>query len=131
MAETDRSKTSMHRVTRDVTGPTGWVFSGAWDKLDQHGDAYARSFDRRIPPSLFVSERDRTRFGQPMPIVERCLEDAPFGPDKPAGDELDGDVDPAAEFSTDLASPEHHASPASDAAPVGLGPEEPDGSKPR
>ncbi len=63
------------RTARDVTGPTGWVFSNAWDKLDQHGDAYAKSFDRRIPPSLFVSERDRTRFQRPMPISERCLED--------------------------------------------------------
>ncbi len=63
------------RTARDVTGPTGWVFSNAWDKLDEHGDAYVKSFDRRIPPSLFVSERDRTRFQRPMPISERCLED--------------------------------------------------------
>ena len=63
------------RATRDVTGPTGWVFSNAWDQLDQHGDAYMESFDRRVPPSIFVSERDRTRFNQPMPIIERCLED--------------------------------------------------------
>ncbi len=63
------------RAARDVTGPTGWVFSNAWDKLDEHGDAYVKSFDRRIPPSLFVSERDRTRFQQPMPVAERCLED--------------------------------------------------------
>jgi len=63
------------RATRDVTGPTGNVFSNAWDQLDQHGDAYMKSFDPRVPPSIFVSERDRTRHNQPMPIVERCLED--------------------------------------------------------
>ena len=65
------------RATRDITGPTGWVWSNAWDKLDQHGEAYMKSFDPKIPPSIFVSERDRTRHGQPMPIVERCIEDWP------------------------------------------------------
>ena len=64
------------RATRDVTGPTGWVFSNAWQKLDDHGDAYIRSFDRRVPPSIFVSERDRTRHSTPIPVSERCLEDA-------------------------------------------------------
>lgn len=68
--------TGIARATRDVTGPTGWVWSNAWQQLDDHGDAYMRSFDRRIPPSIFVSERDRTRHGQPMPLAERCLEDA-------------------------------------------------------
>lgn len=68
---------SIHRATRDVTGPTGWVFSATWDELDKHGDAYVRSFDPKIPPSIFVSERDRQRHGQPMPLVERCIEDHP------------------------------------------------------
>lgn len=67
--------TDIARATRDVTGPTGWVFSNAWQQLDDHGDAYMRSFDRRIPPSIFVSERDRMRHGQPIPVSERCLED--------------------------------------------------------
>jgi len=67
---------TLSRVTRDVTGPMGNAFSSAWDKLDEHGEAYRKSFDRRIPPSLFVSERDRTRFAQPMPMAERCIEDA-------------------------------------------------------
>lgn len=64
------------RATRDVTGPTGWVWSNAWQQLDDHGDAYMKSFDRRLPPSIFVSERDRTRHNQPIPVAERCLEDA-------------------------------------------------------
>jgi len=66
---------SNSRVTRDVIGPTGWLRSNAWDQLDQHGEAYKQSFDRRLPPSLFVSERDRVRANQPMPLSERCIED--------------------------------------------------------
>lgn len=66
---------SNSRVTRDITGPLGWAWSGAWDQLDQHGEAYKQSFDRRLPPSLFVSERDRLRANQPMPLSERCIED--------------------------------------------------------
>jgi len=67
--------TDMARRTRDVTGPTGYVFSNAWDKLEEHGDAYMKSFDEHLPPSLFVSERDRTRHNQAIPVLERCLGD--------------------------------------------------------
>ncbi|MEM7326758.1 MAG: hypothetical protein AAF531_26980 [Actinomycetota bacterium] len=81
--------TGIARATRDVTGPTGWVFSNAWQQLDEHGDAYMKSFDRRIPPSIFISERDRTRHGQPIPVAERCLEDARLSPD--VGDDAGGD----------------------------------------
>lgn len=81
--------TDMARRTRDVTGPTGYVFSNAWDKLEEHGDAYMKSFDRRVPPSLFISERDRLRHGQPMPIVERCLED--HGPPRTESADLGAD----------------------------------------
>lgn len=63
------------RATRDITGPMGTAFSNAWEKLDEHGDAYMKSFDTRIPPSLFISDRDRRRANQPMPVVERCIED--------------------------------------------------------
>lgn len=63
------------RAAREITGPTGWVWSNAWNELDNHGEAYMKSFDRRVPASIFISERDRTRFGQPMPIAERCIED--------------------------------------------------------
>jgi len=66
---------SNSRVARDVIGPTGWLRSNAWDQLEQHGEAYKQSFDRRLPPSLFVSERDRLRANQPMPLSERCIED--------------------------------------------------------
>ncbi len=62
-------------ATRDIIGPTGFAFSAAWEELEKGGDAYLDSFDRRLPPSIFVSERDRLRAGQPMPVVERCIED--------------------------------------------------------
>lgn len=62
-------------AARDITGPTGFAYSAAWDEVEKSGTAYLASFDRKIPPSLFVSERDRHRAGQPMPIVERCIED--------------------------------------------------------
>jgi len=65
----------IRKATRDITGPTGWVVSGTWEQLDKKGDVYMKSFDRRLPPSLHVSERDRTRANMPIPLVERCIED--------------------------------------------------------
>ncbi len=67
--------TSISRATRDIVGPTGWVRSNAWDELDEHKDAYVKSFDRRVPPSIFIADRDNRRFNQPIPVAERCLED--------------------------------------------------------
>lgn len=66
---------SIHQAARDITGPTGWVWSNAWDEVDRSGDAYVASFDRRLPPSTFVSERDRRRANLVMPLAERCIED--------------------------------------------------------
>ena len=65
------------QTARGIVGATGNSFSKAWDHLDTDGDRYARSMKRDpvLPPSLFVSDRDRTRQGQPTPVVERCLED--------------------------------------------------------
>ncbi len=65
----------IRRSARDIIGPTGYNWSGAWDLLDKDGDKYLESFDRRIPPSEFVSKRDRTRQNIPVPLVERCIED--------------------------------------------------------
>jgi hypothetical protein len=65
----------IRRSARDIVGPTGDVFSNAWEHLEQQGGTYLESFDRRIPPSLHVSERDRTRWNIPIPLVERCIED--------------------------------------------------------
>lgn len=65
----------IRRSARDIVGPTGYNWSKAWDLLDRDGEKYLESFDRRIPPSEFVSKRDRTRHNIPIPLAERCLED--------------------------------------------------------
>lgn len=49
------------------------------DALGASGDAYLKSFDDHIPPSLFVSERDRTRLNQPIPLAERAIRDVAAG----------------------------------------------------
>ena len=66
----------IRRSARDIIGPTGDLLSGAWEHVDRDGDAYLGSFDRRVPPSLFVSNQERSRQNIPIPLVERCLEDA-------------------------------------------------------
>lgn len=72
---------SLPRAAREVIGPTGWNWSRSWDAMADGSDAYVESFDRRLPPSEFVSERDRTRANIPIPVVERCLEDHEREPD--------------------------------------------------
>ena len=62
------------RATRDIVGPLGWVSSSAWQRLADNMDTYNQSFDRQLPPSLHVSERDRVRHGQVIPLRERCIE---------------------------------------------------------
>jgi len=91
---------STFRTARGIVGATGGSFSGAWDLLEKDDGAYLRSMDaeRAIPPSLFVSERDRVRLGQAMPLAERCIEDYGNADAIPIGDwqteELD-DLPPA------------------------------------
>ena len=63
------------RAMRDLTGSTGLGTSRAWDEASRGADAYIDSFDRRLPPSLHISHRDQVRLNQPMPLVERCIED--------------------------------------------------------
>lgn len=64
----------IQKSARHVIGPTGYNFSSAWDALAESGGAFVESFDPQIPPSLFVSQRDRTRLNQPIPLVERRIE---------------------------------------------------------
>ena len=68
---------STFAAARGIVGATGASFSNAWDLLERDGDAYVRSMnrDRAIPPSLFVSDRDRVRLGETVPLSERCIED--------------------------------------------------------
>ena len=70
------------RATRDIVGPMGWVSSSAWQRLADNMDTYNESFDRHLPPSLHVSERDRVRHGKAVPLRERCIEDATRGRDR-------------------------------------------------
>lgn len=43
--------------------------------MEKGSDAYVKSFDPKVPPSIFVSKRDMTRGNIPIPLVERCIED--------------------------------------------------------
>lgn len=64
-------------TTRGITGMTGYSFSQAYTLLEKDGGAYMRSLQKepQLPPSLFVSERDRVRHANAIPLAERCLED--------------------------------------------------------
>lgn len=65
----------LSRAVIDTIGRNGYALSGSYDVIADGQKAYGQSFDPRLPPSLFVSERDRTRSGMAMPISERCIED--------------------------------------------------------
>lgn len=60
---------NIRRASREIAGPTGWTVSKTWHAVDQHGDDFVQSFDRRLPPSTFVSERDRRRANRPVPVA--------------------------------------------------------------
>ena len=64
-------------TARGIVGATGNSFSNAWKYLESDSGQYKASMEREpvLPPSLFVSERDRTRHGEPIPLVERSIED--------------------------------------------------------
>ena len=65
----------IYTAARHIVGPTGYQWSGAWRRLEEDGPAYMRSFDPRIPPSVFLSPSDLTRSVHPVPVAERCIED--------------------------------------------------------
>ena len=65
----------IHTAARHIIGPTGFQWSAAWRRLEEDGPAYLRSFDPKIPPSVFVSAGDLTRSVHPVPLAERCIED--------------------------------------------------------
>ena len=56
----------IHKAARHIIGPTGWNWSNSWDHLDQDGDAYLRSFDPRVPRSIFLSKADENRANIPV-----------------------------------------------------------------
>ena len=61
----------LSKAAREITGVTGNMFSNGWEHVAEDGQAYIDSFNRRIPPSLCVSERDRTRANLAIPLPER------------------------------------------------------------
>lgn len=67
-------------AARHIVGPTGYAWSSTWQRLDESGADYLRSFDPRIPPSVFLSPSDLTRSTHPVPLAERCIEDWPEPP---------------------------------------------------
>lgn len=91
----------MFDSARGIIGPTGNSFSKGWEMLEKDNGAYLRSMqsETHLPPSLFVSERDRVRLGQPVPIAERCIEDYRSETAIPVGDwdisEIENKTDPS------------------------------------
>ena len=75
------NNTDVRKATRHIVGPTGYMLTKSVDRVASDGEAYLKSFDDRIPPSLFVSERDRTRLNQAMPLSERAIADVVAGPE--------------------------------------------------
>ena len=71
----DQLSREIYTAARHIVGPTGYQWSGAWRRLEEDGPAYMRSFDPRIPPSVFLSPSDLTRSVHPVPVAERCIED--------------------------------------------------------
>ncbi|NOX28978.1 MAG: hypothetical protein GXP35_02840 [Actinobacteria bacterium] len=69
------------RTLRDVTGPFGPAnfrgkrINNTLETIVDSNSAYRQSFNRQLPPSTFVSERDRLRFGQAVPVSERLIGD--------------------------------------------------------
>lgn len=64
-----------YRPVRHIVGPTGNMFSNGWKQMEEGADAYQRSFEPRIPPSIHISHRDATRHNIPVPMQERMIED--------------------------------------------------------
>jgi hypothetical protein len=50
--------------------------------MAKHQNAYIESFDRRVPPSIFVSERERSRHNIPIPLIERMISEQAGGEDE-------------------------------------------------
>lgn len=102
---------STFAAARGIVGATGNSFSNAWDLLEKDGGAYLRSMnpDRAIPPSLFISERDRVRLGETVPLAERCIEDHNNPDAIPLGDWDMEALDDLAQSDIDIRS---HGAPA-------------------
>ena len=68
-----RSETRL--TARDIAGPLGNLFSNGWDLLEEGSEVYLKSFGPRVPPSLHIFQVEQSRYGQPIPVSERHIED--------------------------------------------------------
>ena len=68
-------QSDLSSAARQIIGPTGNLYSNGWEAFENGRHAYVDSFDPVIPPSLHISAQDSRRSNQPIPLVERCIED--------------------------------------------------------
>jgi len=79
MARKSRLRLALREVFRaSASGPGSSRAQRVKNTLEtvvESNSAYRKSFNRQLPPSTFVSERDRLRFGQAVPVSERLIGD--------------------------------------------------------
>ena len=65
------------KAALDLSGRLGFGTTRLWDHVEEGQTAYKESLarEKRLPPSLHVSDRDRLRAGDPIPRAERRVED--------------------------------------------------------
>lgn len=66
-------RSDLPRTARDIVGPTGWMWSKGWDELAKHESTYARSFDPKVPRSIFATRQGQGLHDIPIPLVERLI----------------------------------------------------------
>ena len=59
---------------RQIAGITGALMSNGFDRIAESSEAYEKSFEPHIPPSVHVSYNDMRRQNVPIPLAERCIE---------------------------------------------------------
>jgi len=70
-----RKGSGRFRSARHIVGPTGNMFSRGWDRYAEGAEAFNKSFEPKIPPSIHVSHNDSVRHRPAVPLSERCVED--------------------------------------------------------
>lgn len=70
-----RYSSTQTRAIRHVTGPTGFLAQNTLGPATKGAEAFGKSFEPRIPPSIHISHADALRRGIVVPVRERCIED--------------------------------------------------------
>ena len=78
---------------RHIAGITGSLMSAGFDRIAEGSEAYEKSFDPHIPPSVHISYNDMRRQNVPVPLAERCIEDWRAEPRPEIDDELQAILD--------------------------------------